>query len=112
MLKRQWVRPGETRSIMRRALRHYLPEAIVKRRSKGTPAEAMLRAVRREWSRLCLLLRDSRVVARGYVDESAVAAVVNGPFVDYDMSAFALVRLAHLECWLRTLETYGGRKAS
>lgn len=90
---------------MRRSLRQYLPEAIVKRRSKGTPAEAMLRALRREWPRLCLLLRDSRIVARGYVDERALAAV-NGPFAGYDMNALSVVRLAHLECWLRTVESY------
>jgi asparagine synthase (glutamine-hydrolysing) len=109
----QWVRPGETRSIMRRSLGQYLPEAIVKRRSKGTPAEATLRAVRREWSRLCLLLRDSRIVARGYVDEKALASVIDQPFVGYDLNALSLVRLAHLECWIRSLEIYSmaGRKS-
>lgn len=102
----QWIRPGETRSLMRRSLRRYLPEEIVKRKGKGTPAEATLRAMGREWSRLRLLLRDSRLVARGYVNEKALRAVVDQPFVGHDLTTVSVVRLAHLECWLRTLETY------
>jgi asparagine synthase (glutamine-hydrolysing) len=102
----QWIRPGETRSLMRRSLREFLPPEILKRKSKGTPAEATLRALAREWSRLRLLLRDSRIVARGYVDEKALAAVMEQPFVGYDLTSVSVVRLAHLECWLRALETY------
>lgn len=102
----QWIRPGETRSLMRRSLRQYLPEEIVKRKGKGTPAEATLRAMAREWSRLCSMLRDSRIVARGYVDEKALAAVIDRPFLGHDLTTVSVVRLVHLECWLRNLEIY------
>jgi asparagine synthase (glutamine-hydrolysing) len=102
----QWIRPGETRSLMRRSLRRYLPEEIVKRRGKGTPAEATLRAMAREWPRLCSQLRNSRIVARGYVDEKALAAVIDRPFLGHDLGTVSVVRLVHLECWLRNVEIY------
>ena len=63
----QWIRPGETRSLMRRALRDYLPPQIAKRKGKGSPAESMLRGVAREWPRLRMLFKDARVCAAGYV---------------------------------------------
>jgi hypothetical protein len=91
---------------MRRSLRRYLPEEIVKRRGKGTPAEATLRAMAREWPRLCSQLRNSRIVARGYVDEKALAAVIDRPFLGHDLGTVSVVRLVHLECWLRNVEIY------
>ena len=106
----QWIRPGETRSLMRRSLRTYLPPEIIKRKSKGSPAEAMLRAVGREWSRLSRLFRDSRIVARGYVNEAALATLLAQPFVGHDLTPVSLVRFAHLECWMQALEEFSKRK--
>ena len=106
----QWIRPGETRSLMRRSLRPYLPPEIIKRKSKGSPAEAMLRAVGREWSTLSLLFRDSRIAARGYVNEGALAALLAQPFVGHDLTPVSLVRFAHLECWLQALEEFSKSK--
>ncbi|MEO1369230.1 MAG: asparagine synthase-related protein, partial [Acidobacteriota bacterium] len=42
---RQKLRPGETRSILRRSLRGVLPETVRKRQSKRGPDEAILRAL-------------------------------------------------------------------
>ena len=102
----QWIRPGETRSLMRRSLRPYLPEDIAKRKGKGSPAEATLRAMGREWAGFRSMLRDTRLVARGYVDGKALANVVDQPFLGHDLTTVSVVRLVHLENWLRNLETY------
>ena len=97
---------------MRRSLRPYLPQEIIKRKSKGSPAEATLRAVGREWSRLRFLFRDSRIVARGYVNEGALATLLAQPFVGHDLTPVSLVRFAHLECWLQALEEFSKHKPS
>ena len=106
----QWIRPGETRSLMRRSLRQYLPPEIAKRKSKGTPSEATFRALAREWPRLHLLLRDTRVVARGYVDEGALKALTDHALIGFDPTFVSVIRLVHLELWLRALETYSKAK--
>jgi asparagine synthase (glutamine-hydrolysing) len=51
----QLTRPGETRSLMRRALRGIVPERVLTRRSKNVPAQPIGDAVEREWARLARL---------------------------------------------------------
>ncbi len=100
----QRVRPGETRSLMRRALSNILPEKIARRRTKGNAHEALCRALAREWPRLQLMFADARVSARGYIDsEKLLEALGRGRhggkthFVSY-------TKMFSLELWLRTLE--------
>src|SRR5262249_5932267 len=45
----QKLRPGETRSLHRRALGDLLPEKVAQRRDKRGPNEALCRALVREW---------------------------------------------------------------
>ena len=100
----QWVRPGETRSLLRRALRGYLPPEIAKRKGKGTPAEATLRAVRREWPRLRMLFRNTLVCAHGYVNERALNTLVEQADFERNPESLAIIRISYLELWLRDLE--------
>lgn len=100
----QWVRPGQGRSLLRRALRTYLPEEIATRKGKGSPAEAVLRAVTREWPRLCELLRDARVCDRGYVNPNTLKALVEQPDFERSPEGLFVLRISYLELWLRDLE--------
>jgi asparagine synthase (glutamine-hydrolysing) len=100
----QWIRPNETRSLMRRALRPYLPSEIAKRKGKGNPAEATLRAVAREWPRLRELLRDARVCAGGYVNQKALTALIEQPDFERRSESLFVIRILYLELWLRDLE--------
>ncbi len=72
----QLTRPGERRSLMRRSLRHLLPQEILRRRSKKSPDSAMYRALQTEWNRIAPLLNRPEIVARGYIDERKLAAAV------------------------------------
>jgi asparagine synthetase B (glutamine-hydrolysing) len=45
----QLVRGGQSRSLMRRALRGTLPDTIVRRQTKGALDECVARALQREW---------------------------------------------------------------
>ena len=100
----QWIRPGETRSLMRRALRDYLPPEISKRKGKGNPAEATLRAVAREWPRLRRLFDDARICAAGYVNPQKLQSLVERVSFERNPENLLLIRLSHLELWLRDLE--------
>ncbi len=100
----QWIRPGETRSLMRRALRDYLPPEIAKRKGKGTPAEATLRAVAREWPRLRMLFKDARVCAAGYVNAQKLESLIKQVSFERNPENLVVIRISHLELWLRDLE--------
>ena len=100
----QRVRPGETRSLMRRSLRNFLPERIAKRRSKGNPHEALCRAVIRELPRLQTLFKDARVSAYGYVDAVELLKALESARHGLTTNFVALLKTISLEFWLRTLE--------
>ncbi|HJP94158.1 MAG TPA: asparagine synthase-related protein [Pyrinomonadaceae bacterium] len=100
----QWIRPGETRSLLRRALRAYLPPQIATRKGKGNPGEATLRAVAREWPRLRELLKDASVCAAGYVNPTALRSLIDPASFDCNPDGLSVVRICYLELWLRDFE--------
>lgn len=100
----QRVRPGETRSLMRRSLRTFLPERIAKRRTKGNPHEAICRAVIRELPRLRILFADARVSAYGYVDRTTLLEALELASHGVKINLVSLLKTISLELWLRTLE--------
>ncbi len=63
----QFMRDGETRSLLRRAMREILPDAIIARQSKGNIYEALARAVQRDWKDICNV-ENWHVCRRGYID--------------------------------------------
>ena len=100
----QWIRPGEGRSLLRRTLRDYLPPEIAKRKGKGSPMQATLRAVCREWPRLRMLLKDARVCAAGYVNERALNTLIEHANFERNPESLLVTRIGFLELWLRDLE--------
>jgi asparagine synthase (glutamine-hydrolysing) len=100
----QKVRPSQSRSLHRRALAPVMPDLIVRRKSKGNPAQTICRAVDNEWPRLQSLFNDARVYQYGYVDrkemETALEMARNG-VKDF---LLGIIRIAPLEVWLRSLE--------
>jgi asparagine synthetase B (glutamine-hydrolysing) len=103
----QKLRPQQTRSLMRRALKEVLPAKILDRPGKGEISEAMKRGWYRQRSRLQQLLTDARIVALGYVDrgelDQAVKLAIHGGKVDIG----ALNKTLSLEIWLRSIEHFG-----
>jgi asparagine synthetase B (glutamine-hydrolysing) len=98
------VRLGESRSILRRALKGLVPDAVLQRRTKAGPSGAFMRALNRQRHWVTSLLRDPRVCAHGIVDRAALHSAVHRA-THGDPSAQPLViRCISLELWLRTLE--------
>jgi asparagine synthase (glutamine-hydrolysing) len=107
----QFLRDGQTRSLMRRALRELLPRKIVNRVSKGLLDETLGRAVRREWPSTAGLL-NWQVCERGYATYVNLVASLNRAYLGIVDQIGPLVRLFSLERWLRSLayvRTNGGR---
>jgi asparagine synthase (glutamine-hydrolysing) len=100
----QKLRPGETRSLLRRAMRGSLPEKILRRKGKRGPEEALFRAIRREWSRLQPMFEDALICARGYVNAEALMATLDMARHGCLQQSFSLIKTISLEFWLRALE--------
>jgi asparagine synthase (glutamine-hydrolysing) len=100
----QRVRPGETRSLMRRALRGLLPEMILKRKGKKGPEEALFRALAREYHRLQPIFGNARVCAHGYMNAEALKTALEKARHGCQKYSFAVIQTISLEFWLRALE--------
>jgi asparagine synthase (glutamine-hydrolysing) len=99
----QRARPGETRSLQRRALRDLLPPKIANRKGKGNPSEAISRALCREYTFLHSLLSNSYVARYGYVNQQLLIAALERSRYG-DKCAAEILRILPLEFWLRSLE--------
>ena len=98
----QFLRYGQTRSLMRRALRDVLPQKTTNRVSKGLLDETIIRALRREWA--CTSnLSDWQVCQRGYVVPSQLADSLHQARLGVLHLLGPLIRLFSLERWLRSL---------
>ena len=100
----QFLRPGENRSLMRRALKNVLPEKIARRKTKGDPSEGLARAIAREASMVHSYLTDSRVCAYGFMDSAPLFAAIERAKHGLEQYAGALLLTISLEFWLRSLE--------
>lgn len=105
----QKQRPGETRSVQRRAMQGLLPERIRLRTTKRGPDEALTRAVIRQWSSVEELLTDARVCQRGYADAPGLKQALRRVRHGQSDQLQPLGRLLALELWLRTQERFGHR---
>jgi asparagine synthase (glutamine-hydrolysing) len=100
----QLVRPGESRSLMRRALKGILPEGIRQRRGKGNPGETVCRALSREWRHLGSLFEDPRVVRWGYMEPKPLREAFARVRLGNPAGSAVLLGVVALEIWLRCVE--------
>jgi asparagine synthase (glutamine-hydrolysing) len=107
----QLVRPGETRSLLRRALEGLLPDPIRVRRSKRGPDECIFRAVQREWHGLSKIFANAQIYARGYVDADAFREALQRARYGLVPHTPSFLRAMALESWLRTHQASGERQA-
>jgi asparagine synthase (glutamine-hydrolysing) len=98
----QFLRDGQTRSLMRRALSDLLPPKLVKRASKGLLDEVIVRALQREWNRVGDVAR-WQVCERGYVEPRALAGGLSRARLGLCDDAGFLLWIFSFERWLRSL---------
>jgi asparagine synthase (glutamine-hydrolysing) len=104
----QKLRPGEMRSLMRRALRHDLPEKVLTRSGKGEISEAMYRGLLRQSDRVDSLLADPLVCSLGYVDRERLRSAIGLAKHGAKLNVGALLKTISLEIWLQSFRHHGG----
>ena len=100
----QKLRPGETRSILRRAMCGILPEFVRTRVDKRGPDQAIYMSFRREWKKLEQIINNSKLVELGYVDYVKLKESLELARQGYCSNFRALLITLSLELWLCTLE--------
>jgi asparagine synthase (glutamine-hydrolysing) len=100
----QKLRPDETRSLMRRALKDVLPKRVLERRNKGTTGEALCRGLANEWANIRPLLDDARLGRRGYVNVNALVQALDKARHGIEFNLSSHMQALALEVWLRSLE--------
>ena len=109
----QKLRPDETRSLMRRALKGLLPQRVQERRNKGTTGEAFCRGLAQEWSNIKPLFDDSRLGQRRYVNVDALVQSLDRARHGIEFNISGLMQALALEVWLRSLEhNVAGRRSA
>lgn len=101
----QKLRPGENRSLQRRALKEVLPPAILNRQSKRWSTEALCRALANNWHEVEWLFKEPRVCEYGFVDAPAFAEAAKRIRHGVQNMAADLTVILSVELWLRALES-------
>jgi asparagine synthase (glutamine-hydrolysing) len=101
--RNQLLRPGERRSLMKRAVGKLMPVEIMNRRRKAVVSQGPLRAIVSRHTEISSLFKESLLEALGFIDgvtlKRCLGVVVQGK----DISFYPGIRKAiEMELWLRT----------
>jgi asparagine synthase (glutamine-hydrolysing) len=109
----QLIRPGDRRSLMRRALRDMLPPELIDRKTKGTAARCVALTITKHWGVIADAVASPFTAEMGIVDaeqfRSALTALKQGKLPTYTVS---LLRVLALEMWMRNNIAHGVIRSS
>ena len=103
----QLVRPGQRRSLMRRALVGIVPGEVLNRRRKAYVARAPLLAVSNEATMLIQKSGEMAVTSARFVDASFFSEVLQSARDGHMVPIVTLIRTLKLESWLRGVISRG-----
>jgi asparagine synthase (glutamine-hydrolysing) len=105
--REQLLRPGERRSLMRRALAGIVPNDILQRKRKAFAAKSPTKMILGEWTRL--IRKQARIVSSdfGIVDAAAFQEEVKNARRGQEVHTVAMMRAMLVESWLRTITSRG-----
>ena len=103
----QLVRPAQSRSLMRRALRGIVPDEILNRKAKAFVCRAPLLAISKNWSTLAQMTQAMKSDCLGLVDSTCLSESLLRARRGEQIPIIALLRTIHLERWLNELSRSG-----
>jgi asparagine synthase (glutamine-hydrolysing) len=101
--REQLVRPGERRSLVRRALKGIVPAEILNRRRKAFVARMPRVAIAKQWQSLAGLPSTPGETLRGIVDHQAFLTALEKIRSGEEVPVVPLLRTLGVERWLRNL---------
>ncbi len=103
----QLIRPGQRRSLMRRALASIVPSEILWRKTKGAVVRSLLSSFGNHWGELEELFALPFTARQGYVDPTILLNSLASAKVGNAPQLVALLKTLSLELWLRSLVEHG-----
>jgi asparagine synthase (glutamine-hydrolysing) len=100
--REQLLRPGERRSLMRRALRDIVPGMILSRRRKAFQLSGPLRGLEKAQLVLEKLFSDSLLMQAGFIDVGKFGLALRGSIEGDPKWWQMLLRTIALELWMRS----------
>jgi asparagine synthase (glutamine-hydrolysing) len=104
--REQLIRPGQRRSLMRRALAGIVPDEILKRRRKAYVARGLLTAVARELPAFLETMRHMIAASLGIVDQKGFIEALRRASNGEQIPLVPILRTIELEYWLRHLRDW------
>jgi asparagine synthase (glutamine-hydrolysing) len=102
--REQLVRPGERRSLLRRALRGIVPEEILNRRRKAYVTRAPMAAISGEWPSLVAMSEHLRLSSLGIVSREHLVEALRKGREGREIPIVQLLRTFQVERWLTSLK--------
>jgi asparagine synthase (glutamine-hydrolysing) len=101
--REQCVRPGQRRSLMRRALTGIVPDGVLNRKRKAYVMRAPIASLSTEWARVRELTQQMRCGSLGMVDPWAFSEVLEEARRGRKVPIVAIMRTLGIEIWLRRM---------
>jgi asparagine synthase (glutamine-hydrolysing) len=105
--REQLVRPGQRRSLMRRALAGIVPDELLNRKRKAFVSRAPLAAIGTEWDRLIGLRQKMLSIALGIIDATSFSDALERARQGLRVPTVTLMRTLEVEYWLQNLHNSG-----
>ena len=99
--RNQLVRPGQRRSLMRRALVGIVPDEILHRKRKAFAVRSPIKALVEEYNYQRGICADLRSSALGIVNQHALQKAVQDVVCGREIPIIPLIRTIGIEIWLR-----------
>ena len=101
--REQLVRPGERRSLIRRALRGIVPGEILQRKRKAFVARSPRLAIDAQWESVTEISRNMLSASLGIVDARVFQSALDKARSGKPMSIVPVLRTIQIESWLRNV---------
>jgi len=99
--REQLVRPGQRRSLMRRALGGIVPDELLNRKRKAYVARTPLVAISADWSHFTEMTQDMATSSLGIVDTRSFSEALQKARHGQEIPIVALMRTLSAELWLK-----------
>jgi len=101
--REQVIRPGQRRSLMRRALAGIVPGELLNRKRKAFVARAPMAAIATHWECLAEMSQHMVSSALGVIEQEALSEALEKARQGEEVPIVAVIRSFSVESWLRCL---------
>jgi len=104
--REQLVRPGQRRSLMRRALVGIVPDELLNRKRKAFVSRGPIVSIGAQWTDLLALTQHMLASELGFVNSVRFTSALRKARDRQEVGLVTLLRALITECWLRNLQAW------